>query len=174
MDPNVAFGAFTYEREKTGTTDNPAREIDLAEISRWGQPADEDCALSLPILCEGNSQFTLQHWEGLPNYANVKRYTIDPGVDEITLVLQWNGPGQHVMFKQYIGSYTLIPNTLPESPKMPWETIDSQNIFIPGSNCERFVFNFWMGNRGKPPSSPQEVVVTNFQFKPAPTATPTP
>ena len=29
MDPNVAFGAFVYEKEQTGTASNPAREIDL-------------------------------------------------------------------------------------------------------------------------------------------------
>lgn len=39
LDPNVAFGAFTYERfgnGSTGAPPNPNRELDLAEISRWG------------------------------------------------------------------------------------------------------------------------------------------
>jgi hypothetical protein len=33
MDPNVAFGAFIYEKEQTGTTDNPARELDLFNMA---------------------------------------------------------------------------------------------------------------------------------------------
>jgi hypothetical protein len=36
FDPKVALGMFTYERPATGSMDNPAREIDLAEITRWG------------------------------------------------------------------------------------------------------------------------------------------
>ena len=35
-DPNVVFGLFTFERPPTGTDNNKYREIDLAEISRWG------------------------------------------------------------------------------------------------------------------------------------------
>jgi hypothetical protein len=36
LDPNMAFGLFTYERPTSGSLLNLAREIDLAEISRWG------------------------------------------------------------------------------------------------------------------------------------------
>ena len=41
LDPNVAFGAFTYEHLGTdgtgsGGQNNPFRELDLAEISHWG------------------------------------------------------------------------------------------------------------------------------------------
>ena len=176
MDPNVAFGAFIYEKEQTGTSKNPAREIDLAEISRWGHPAGQaECSIpSLPLLCQGNAQFTLQKYDVLPDWENIKRYTIDPGVDEITLVMQWNGPNQHVCFKQYDGSFTIDPSTLPEKADYKWETSDNQNDFIPASGCQRFVLNFWMGRwadggKNPPPSSPQEVVVTNFQYKPLPT-----
>jgi hypothetical protein len=35
LDPNMAFGLFTYENPGTGPNSNPNREIDLAEISRW-------------------------------------------------------------------------------------------------------------------------------------------
>lgn len=180
-DPNVAFGAFVYEKEQKGTADNPAREIDLAELSRWGHPAGQaECSIpALPILCQGNAQFTLQKYDGLPAWQNIRRYTIDSGVNEITLVMQWNGPNQHVLFKQYNGAFTINPNTLPETANNSWETSDNQNVFIPANGCQRFVLNFWMGKwadggKNPPPSSPQEVVVTNFQFKSAPTATPTP
>lgn len=59
MDPNVAFGAFTYERDRTGTTSNPGRELDLAEISRWGRQDGVPCR-NIPQLCTANAQFTLQ------------------------------------------------------------------------------------------------------------------
>jgi len=68
-DPNVAFGLFTYERPATGSENNPAREIDLAEISRWGwnHINPPKCPHSgflnkfdTAILCEGNAQFALQ------------------------------------------------------------------------------------------------------------------
>ena len=178
MDPNVAFGAFIYEKEQTGTIDNPAREIDLAEISRWGHPAGQaGCSIPLTKLCDGNSQFTLQKYDALPSWNNINRYTIDPGVNEVTLVMQWNGPKQHVCFKQYNGRFTIDPNTLPDRSDYKWETDDDQNRFIPASACQRFVLNFWMGKwtdggKNPPPSSPQEVVVTNFQYKPLPTPTP--
>lgn len=45
LDPNVAFGDFTFERVGTGggtgTLKNPNREIDLAEVSRFGFPAGD-------------------------------------------------------------------------------------------------------------------------------------
>ena len=53
LDPNVAFGAFTDEKEQTGTDQNPAREIDLAEISRWGHPAAQGRSDSCPSYARG-------------------------------------------------------------------------------------------------------------------------
>jgi hypothetical protein len=179
MDPNVTFGAFIYEKEQTGTASNPARELDLAEISRWGHTPGETCSIGIPVLCDGNAQFTLQKYDALPHSQNIKRYTIDPGVNEITLVMQWNGAKQHVCFKQYNGSFSLDPATLPEKADYKWETADNQTDFIPASGCQRFVLNFWMGKwtdggKNPPPSSPQEVVVTNFQYKPLPAPGPGP
>jgi hypothetical protein len=81
MDPNVAFGVFTYEQEKNGTGVNPNRELDLAEVSRWGYSGAGTCA-NLPVLCSGNSQFTLQDYTAerinLAKYSNINRYTIAP------------------------------------------------------------------------------------------------
>jgi hypothetical protein len=172
LDPNVAFGAFTYEKEQTGTSDNPFREIDLAEISRWGHPAGQTCQDEVPVLCEGNAQFTLQNYKTLPSYGNIRRYTISSSGNQITLVMVWNGANQPVTFKQYNGAFTMatLPSTPPDNQ---WETTpETQNLFIPDSGCQKFHLNFWMGNFAKavkginpPPSSPQEIVVTNFQFK---------
>jgi hypothetical protein len=73
LDPNMAFGVFTYERPATGPTPNTAREIDLAEISRWGwnHKTPVDCPFNgfsgdpknqFPnaVLCRGSAQFALQ------------------------------------------------------------------------------------------------------------------
>src|SRR5436190_22690000 len=94
-DPNVAFGLFTYERPATGSGNNPAREIDLAEISRWGwnhtNPATcpfsgFDGAINQATLCKGNAQFALQ--QVTKKQGMVKRYNI--GQDkEVTLVMRW-------------------------------------------------------------------------------------
>jgi hypothetical protein len=168
MDPNVAFGAFTYERDKTGTTSNPGREIDLAEVSRWGRVDGQPCR-NIPLLCTGNSQFTLQIWNDLP--ANLHRYTISQPGPTITLVMEWTGANQPVTFKQFNGVKTLSDDL--SNPANTWTTAADQNPYIPASNCEQFHLNFWMGNQPEskgsynpPPASPQEVVVTNFQFKP--------
>jgi len=74
LDPNVAFGVFTYERlgpfpyeKKTGTPENPQRELDLAEISRWGHARgttctfhDRDGNFDTSRLCPGDAQFALR------------------------------------------------------------------------------------------------------------------
>jgi hypothetical protein len=192
LDPNIAFGAFTYERlgtsgTGTGSQDNPYRELDLAEISHWGYagpllppspPAapPQSCvtpsgnALIDPRLCTGNSQFTLQIWNKAPN--NLHRYSINSGTNTVTLVMRWHGANQPVTFEQYSGSYTFA--TLPATPDNQWTTSEADNPYIPATNCERFHLNFWMGdypdaaNGFNPPPAtmPQEVVITNFAFNP--------
>jgi hypothetical protein len=175
-DLNAAFGAFSFERVGTsggtGTTNNPYREIDLAEISRFGWPAgDPSCpdTADPPQLCQGNTQFTLQLWN-LNKAANVHRYSIAPTPNTVTLVMTWPGAGQAVTFQQYNGSFTL--KTLPAKADNEWTTSSAQNIFIPARNCERFHLNLWLGNyRGNPVNHPPpktlpyEVVVTNFEFE---------
>lgn len=168
MDPNVAFGAFTYERDRTGDASNPGRELDLAEISHWGNYGPT-CRISPPALCPGNAQFTVQLWDANP--ANLHRYSIAAGVQTITLVMKWTGANQPVTFEQYDGAYTLA--SLPASPSNSWTTSADQNPFIPANGCQQFHLNFWMGDfsdasngYNPPPASPQEVVVTNFQYQP--------
>lgn len=175
-DLNAAFGAFTFERigtgAGTGTTNNPYREIDLAEISRFGWPAESPSCPSQadpPQLCQGNSQFTLQIWN-LNAANNVHRYSIAPTPKTVTLVMTWRGAGQPVTFQQYNGSFTF--KNLPAKAANQWTTSSAQNIFIPATNCERFHLNLWLGNyRGNPvnhpppATMPYEVVVTNFEFQ---------
>jgi hypothetical protein len=174
LDPNAAFGAFTFERLGTGSTGptiNPHREIDLAEISRWGWNHSGTCPISPDKLCTGNAQFTLQPWDA-ENLKNLNRYTIANGVDTITLVMKWHGANQPVTFDQYNGAFTFAD--LPAEADYTWTTSSpNQDKYVPATNCERFHLNFWFGNYSAhqnpnpPPSTlPQEIVVTNFEFRP--------
>jgi hypothetical protein len=171
LDPHTALGLFTFQKDKTGDENNPYREIDLAEVSRWGDP----CTASPSWLCEGNAQFAIQKWNipGPGDPRNVKRYTIADNVPEITLVMKWTAAQQPVTFKQYNGRFTL--ETLPPNPDNMFTTAEAQNRFIPDSDCQRFHMNFWMGNFGRAVNAlnpgpkngqPQDVVITNFQYQP--------
>ena len=176
LDPNASFGVFTFERigtGSTGPTTNPHREIDLAEISRWGWDHTGDCPFKgdEAPMCEGNAQFTLQPWE--TRQKNLHRYTIKGGVATITLVMRWHGAAQPVSFEQYNGAFDFA--NLPAKADYDWTSAATQNEFVPATKCERFHLNFWLGNYKHPPgpnpppqSLPQEIVVTNFTFKPFP------
>lgn len=167
LDKNVAFGVFTYQRDSTWSDNNPYRELDLAEISRWGTPPCKN--VSDPKLCTGNAQFAIQRWGRDPD--NVQRYTINEGVKEITLVMKWVNGNTPVIFKQYNGTFTLA--NLPQSANNSYTTKNTQNKFIPEDGCQLFHINLWLGNYGEGKEHPgptnnqdQEVVVTNFQYAP--------
>lgn len=164
LDRNVAFGLFTYEKDKTGSASNPARELDLAEISKWGAPPNSNVIDKRLLI--GNAQFTIQDWQPADN---IHRYTI-PSVKEVTLVMKWTGPNQPVTFQQFNGIYNL--DNLPQNAANSWTTSESQNKYIPADGCQRFHMNLWMGNYGEGDTHPgpsngqdQEVVITNFQYK---------
>jgi hypothetical protein len=198
LDPNMAFGLFLYENPDTGPDTNPNREIDLAEISRWGWnhtgicpfgPDSFDGNFPNKKLCEGDAQFALQkirkaNKEGGP--LMVDRYDIGKN-NEVTLVVRWH-KGKEVIFEKYNGGQSL--GNLPMPPINPWtanpdnvptppifKTIPPKDVkdFVPdhtANSCERFHINFWFGNYSAglipnpPPSSPQEVIITNFEFRP--------
>jgi hypothetical protein len=168
LDKNVAFGIFTFQRENSGDTNNPQRELDLAEISHWGVPP---CGGLNPKLCSGNAQFALQLWDkGGSSLPNVDRYTIASSVNEVTLVMIWTGAKTPVTFRQYNGLHDL--DTLPAQPKHEWITPSARNDFVPDNGCQQFHLNMWMGNfadqtdgLNAPPATAQEVVVTKFQYQ---------
>jgi|GEM_PF-1203953 len=194
LDPNVALGEFMYERPSSGPQANPAREIDLAEISRWGWNHTGTCPFSgnngqfsNNTLCQGSAQFATQIYT--QSSSSVQRYDIG-STQVVTLVMRWHNEGQPVTFEKYNGAFTL--DTLPPAPVETWTapqplsggdnlkttTIPALNVFIPShtsTSCERFHINFWMGNFSNPPhdgpnpppGSPQEATITNFQFRPS-------
>jgi len=167
LDKNVAFGLFTFQNDRTGPVNNPYREIDLAEISRWGTPPNSN--VSDTRLYTGNAQFAIQEWD--KNQKNLHRYTISNNVKEITLVMKWTNEKTPVTFSQYNGIYTL--DNLPATPNNTFTTAADQNQYVPADGCQLFHMNLWMGNYGQGNKHPgpsnnqvQEVVVTNFQYKP--------
>jgi hypothetical protein len=179
-DPNVAFGLFTYERPATGSPDNPAREIDLAEVSRWGwnQAEPPTCPFKKilgqfdeNLLCNGTAQFALQDYT--KKLGMVERYDIRKD-KEVTLVMRWRA-GQ-VIFEKYHGP-GLTLDTLPK-PDFRWVTPGDLSAYVPtatASSCQRFHINLWLGNFiGKPRFEPHDgptngqdvgVVIKNFEFK---------
>ena len=164
-DPNVAFGVFTYERPMSGTDNNPNREIDLAEVSRWGWdhsgPVTKcpyygkyDGKFNLQELCNGNAQFALQDYR--LKAGMVKRYVVGP-TKEITLIMRWRAG--KVTFEEYnVGGLTLkgsLPNPdyIWETPNDSREPTKDLSAFVPTDtrpggelSCQRFHINVWLGN----------------------------
>jgi hypothetical protein len=206
LDPNMAFGLFLYENPPTGgpgTSLNPNREMDLAELSRWGWNHTGTCPIGVPpndplngnfpnkTLCNGDAQFALQligNGNETQGPLMVDRYDIGQN-DEVTLVMRWRE--KKVTFEKYNGTHSL--NNLNQPPNNPWgadpnivptppifkteprATLNSLGEFVPqhtANSCERFHINFWFGNysagqnANPPPRSPQEVIITNFEFRP--------
>jgi hypothetical protein len=134
IDPNVAVGMFTYERYGTipqsppftpiptwGGSENPNREIDLAEISRWGWNHNGACPFSgkngqFPnnALCHGNAQFATQIFN--KSNKSVERYDIGLNNNQITLVMRWRAG--EVTFLKFNGAFTL--GNLPTTTKLTW------------------------------------------------------
>jgi hypothetical protein len=191
-DPNVAFGVFTYARPASGTADNPAREIDLAEVSRWGWDQigpitscpyynEYNGKFFVQELCKGNAQFALQDFT--KKAGMVKRYSV-AATKEITLIMRWR-PGK-VTFEEYnVGGPTLKgslpdPDYIWETPNDPKEPEKDLSAFVPTDrkpggelSCQRFHINLWLGNFKKTkdglnpgPSQPVEVAIKNFEFDP--------
>jgi hypothetical protein len=194
-DPNVATGVFNYERfgnpvQCRGGNNNCAREVDLAEISRWGwnHQSPPNCPFSGSIgafdkatLCQGSAQFALQDYTKASEM--VSRYDVegDANTKTITLVMRWR-KGE-VNFAQYVGQHSLsdLPHVYPHTS---WTTQDSLSPFIPDTGapnapaCQRFHLNLWLGNYlnsgpnaphpGPTNGQPVEIVIRSFEFKPAP------
>jgi hypothetical protein len=183
-DPNVALGLFTYERPGSGTADNPAREIDLAEVSRWGWDHTGECPFNYKdgnfngrVLCNGNSQFALQKVT-VAGDESVKRYNIG-AVREITLVMRWREG--LVNFEEYNRGGLTLPMLDADQVTIDnqWTTPDNLSKFIPTDraqgqpSCQRFHINLWLGNYGGTvnglnpgPTNPVEVVIKDFEFRP--------
>jgi hypothetical protein len=154
LDPNAALGMFPYERygpppagaiscdgncpdwPSFGGENNPYREIDLAEISRWGWNHEgglPNCPFHnlnrlFPekTLCLGDAQFATQL---VPKSAiSVKRYDIG-STQVITLLMTWLAGGKPVTFQKYDGAVTLAQ--LRGAPPLPVAEWEQQNPIVP-------------------------------------------
>jgi hypothetical protein len=139
LDPNMAFGLFTYENPGTGPNSNPNREMDLAELSRWGWNHTGECPIRgstfnfhNDTLCKGDAQFALQKIDnpynpqepdnGGPSPAQgplmVDRYDIGNSTGTVvTLVMRWRE--KEVTFEKYRGAHSL--DHLPQAPHRKWQ-----------------------------------------------------
>ena len=86
-------------------------------------------------------------------------------------MFEWKAAKTPVTFYQYEGTYTL--DNLPQTAAYKFETDSDQNDYVPDDNCQLFHMNLWMGNYGQGNVHPgpsngqnQEVIVTNFQYRP--------
>lgn len=158
LDPNVTFGAFTwdaYGNETSGASAN--REIDF-EDGRWGKAAETT-----------NAQEVVQPYT---TAGNLHRYTMPTlGAESImTRSFTWK-PGE-VDFKATMGedAFSQIIDQ--------WNYVQdpSANHYVPTSGNERIHLNLWLnnvdqGDVGLPAPAlgqPVEVLITNFHFEPLP------
>lgn len=170
LDPNAVVGLFTYQRTAAAGTGNAYREIDMAEITRWGWNGTGKCpfAGAYAAECTGNAQFTLQ----TSNSPIIHRYRIPPGVKAITVVMHWHGAHKPIMYFEYDGAYSFAD--LPSVPNQVWTTPANLDPDVPNAACQLFHVNLWNGNflatadgyNPPPRVLPYQVLVTNFEFKP--------
>jgi hypothetical protein len=161
LDPNVTFGAFTwdpYGDDVSGAS--PNREIDF-EDSRWGNASDPT-----------NAQMVVQPYTVS---GNLHRYTIpDQGTNPaLTRFFRWEQ--NHIQFVALTGHQS--PSNYP-----PQSVIDqflylhdpSIGHYVPTVGRENFRFNLWLNSGASAPSNGQsaQVVITNFTFIPPIIVTP--
>lgn len=141
------------------TLKNGHRELDMVEVVYNTLDSGDKTT---------DAQFTLQPYGDLA--ANVHRITTQDN-GQITLVMDWKGPKEPVKFEEYDGTYNL--SDLPKAPSIEWTTgngkngTPDQNPFIPDNGHQTFHLNLWWASwTGVTPTTPQQVTVTNFQYKP--------
>ena len=150
LDPNITFGAFTWDPfgdDVSGAA--PHREIDI-EQSRWGNTLDPT-----------NSQFVVQPYH---TTGNLERYTVPAG----NLTQEFTWMPNRVDFRAVQGHHP--PNDHPAGDIIHSFSYDhdvSVNHFIPTAGNAWFRFNLWLNNANAGPSDGQnaEVVIPSFSFK---------
>ncbi|MEZ4821535.1 MAG: hypothetical protein R2942_03625 [Ignavibacteria bacterium] len=139
-----------FQNDKTGAPQNPYRELDLAEISRWGlRPA---VMLTLKTA-EGNAQFAVQEWD---NFVNLKRYSINEGVKEITVM--GNGQMQIPLLHFHNMTESLRSIIFGKAEQYLYDN-SFTNPFIPADGCQLFHMNLWM-EHGQGENIPDQVIIS--------------
>ena len=151
LDPNVTFGAFTwdpYGGETNGASTN--REIDF-EDTRWGNASDPT-----------NAQTVVQP-SGVA--GNLQRYTLPTLTDSsmVTKSFTWK-PGE-VDFNVTLDS-TNLPTLINQSTYL---TNPALSHYVPDAGTAEIHLNLWLNNTAPANGQPVQVVVSNFSFTPLPT-----
>jgi hypothetical protein len=147
---------FTYDPEATPGMN----EIDLCEASAWGGGAE--WGESWPVTQGHGYWFDASKGPGLGNNTTTFPVSSSP---ILTHKLVWE-PGK-LTFETYEGegfTGTLLKRTV----------LEGSNVPVPAK--ERVIFNLWVtGGGGGTPNQvkPEKVIVRDFSFTPAVTATPT-
>jgi hypothetical protein len=155
LDPNVTFGAFTWDLfgdDESGA--DPHREIDF-EDSRWGNPGDPT-----------NAQMVIQ-----PHYVagNLQRYTIPPPDGDPALTRFWTWRPCRLEFVALKGRHTSADFTS-EDILAQFVYYENPNLghFVPDEGRESFRFNLWINSEGQPENGQSvEVVISSFNFTPS-------
>jgi hypothetical protein len=156
LDPDVTFGAFTWDPYGQGTRipSAPNREIDF-EDTRWGNASDPT-----------NSQTLVQ-----PSTTNApNRITIPDGNVTLTRFFKWL-PGS-VEFVTLLGDHSPT-NYSPGDVIQDWTFTQDLGAgkIVPDPGSAFFEFNLWLNhnpNAGPSNGLPTEVLITDFAFTPGP------
>ena len=181
MDPNLVVGVFTYKKAgKVTGNSNPHNELDLIEISKWGQHAGEPCTFAKNsgmhyFACNGGiAQWGTQPWEQRAKENTMERFgfpTGMSGVDTITLYMDWKGPGMPVEYKMFKGSVTMATATAQPGDIKSWTLPASAEKYVPNANdgCTRLHVNFYMqrstNNVANPPNGAATIRLINFEYQ---------
>ncbi|MEC7582898.1 MAG: hypothetical protein VYE77_01155 [Planctomycetota bacterium] len=155
LDPNVTFGAFTWDAHCDDTTipEWPNREIDF-EDSRWGNAGDPN-----------SSQVVVQPWTISGNMLRYFTPTLAPS-PRLTRFFTW--APDRIEFGAVPGLAS--PGTFSASTALHSSTYLHNPAIghrIPPAGREKFRFNLWI-NQGGAPSNGQvaEVIISDFRFAP--------
>ena len=152
LDPNLTFGAFTWDDfgDPDPANPNPNREIDF-EDSRWGAPGAVE-----------NSQFVVQPWHFS---GNLHPYVMpDLSADpRLTRYMRWTP--QAIEFMTATGVH--LPDHVPPNEIIETWRFDADPAagrLVPRPGQARWRFNLWINHGGQPDSGqPAEVIVSDFR-----------
>jgi hypothetical protein len=142
LDPNVVLGLFTWNDVDPSYS---YREIDI-EFARWGWADDPT-----------NAQYVVQPYD-LP--GNLVRFTQPPALRKSTHSFFWLPSS--IYFRSLIGHYVAPPD-----PGYVISELTQTSASIPPAGGENVRMNLWLFN-GTPPRRSAKVVVSRFEFVPAP------
>jgi hypothetical protein len=157
LDPNLTFGAFTWDSYGDDPGVDTQREIDF-EDGRWGNAGNQT-----------NAQEVVQPYQVT---GNLHRYSIPNATDpSLTRFFTWTPNSIQFVALQGLQNISGYPASS-VIDQLNYTTDSSSGHYVPTKGREQFRFNFWINNGGAPSNGqPADVVISNFAFKPLLAAT---